>query len=877
MTARYAKRIVYSLNLLVILTHNLHSQFLLDKRIDFAVSAKTVPDALFLLSEKADVNIVFSPNFFDKSEKITLNFQNQALRSIITAILKNTDYGFKESNGSILLSKKIIVEYYDLCGYVRDSESGEALSNTAVFDPKTGAGVLTNGYGYYCIKLKKGTTNLQFSYVGYTKQELTVPIKMGAKLDIALKPNITLKEVVLVSSLVDKKVQEAPSQQNILVGKLKTFASAGGEPDLFRILQGLPGVQSGADGFGGLHIRGGNADQNLILLDDVPVFNPSHSAGLFSIFNTSLIKSAVLTKGGFPARYGGRLSSVLEVRTKEGNLEKVSASAGVGFLATTASLEVPIVKNKVSLLLGGRRSHIDNYLKNTSRKQKELDGKTGELDYFFYDFNAKLNTILSEKDRLYLSLYTGSDKYTDFSNQKVIIDPFSTVQKSLDYGYTWGNRIASLRWNHLYSNKLFSNITLISSHFNYNSRIEKIDSFFSVTNKLIRINADETRFNSTINETALRADFDYFLNEKNRLKMGLGITNRQFIPSILSNEKLFNFVDSMTSFKTPLDIDSTNYGGWETYAYISDEWKYKNWEINAGIHATAFYTEGVSNLSLQPRLNVQYFIKPKTAVSFSGSRMTQFLHLLTTTDAGLPNDLWVPATAKSAPENAWQATVGVHQKLGDRWLLNTEIFAKKMTGLLTYKDSLFIQNNTVDVKTWEDVAQTSKGTSIGWEVLLEKNKGNLTGWLSYTLSKAQRTYGNDVTPYRFDSRHVLHLNIAYHFADWLEASVAWAYQSGLPTADFQRLRDNFLFTDIFKTSDVTVKNNRLPAYHRLDVGLSTQFKTRKLNHQIQIGAYNIYNQKNAFLAFPSDKNKASWTQINALPLMPSIRYVLTVN
>jgi hypothetical protein len=740
---------------------------------------------------------------------------------------------------------------------------------------------LTNGYGYYCIKLKKGATTLQFSYVGYTKQELIVPIKMGAKLDVALKPNITLKEVVLVSSLVEKKVQEAPNQQNILTKKLSTYPSLGGEPDLFRQLQGLPGVQSGADGFGGLHIRGGNADQNLILLDDVPVFNPSHTSGLFSIFNTNLVKSAVLTKGGFPARYGGRLSSVLDVRTKEGSFDKTTASVGVGFIATSLAVETPIVKDKVSILLGGRRSHLDGFLRNRSIKAKEEEGETGTSDYYFYDANAKLNFKLTDKDRLYLSFYAGGDQFAD-STKIVGAKRTPKVDDALlSYRYDWGNRIGSLRWNHIFGNKLFSNTTLVFSRFDYKTKTDRTIFLRDTSGIDLIANQWNTTFGSLIEERALRTDFDYFSNEKHRIKTGFGITQRNFTPTVLSknNEiKLTNNNAVVLSRKENLGLDSIVYRGAEGYAYISDEWKTGNWEINAGLHAALFSSQNHNPLSLQPRFSARYYLNQHTALSISGARMTQFLHLLTTTDAGLPNDLWVPSTQKATPENAWLGTLGVHQELGKNWLLNAEIYHKKMTSLPAFTDTIVLKDNKIiDANTWEDLVQIGTGTASGLEILMEKHKGNWTGWVAYTLSKTSRTFKNKEEAYRFDSRHTFHANISYHLGNVWEATAAWSYQSGLPIADFEQLRDNFIFKDLFQSSPSTIQNNRLPAYHRLDCGINANFDKKKFKHSISIGAYNAYNRKNAFLSFSTSSDKKAWTQINALPLMPSIRYVLTVN
>ena len=853
---------------------SLEGQTILGKKVNFSISEMSIPDALSELIIRAGVNISFSPAFFDPAEKVSVESGYYNIKSILEIILKDTGIDFRVWEDNILLYRREN-QYFTICGYVRDSETGEALPWTTVFHAISGKGVLANAYGYYCIKLPEGEQLLRFSNVGYEKLEVLVKVKKAEKLDADMRPSITWAAAVLVSSPVEKTVHEAPNQQNILASRLAIFTAPGGEPDLLRMVQALPGVQSGADGFGGLHIRGGNADQNLILLDDVPVFNPSHSAGLFSIFNTSLVKSAVLTKGGFPARYGGRLSSVLEIRTREGSLEKSSAAVGAGFLATSVYVETPVIKDRAALIIGGRRSHLDRFFKKRSRENKIGENKTGEAIYHFFDGNAKLNAQLSKNDRIYLSYYTGGDRFKDFAETGDTFNEHTSEIKRISYDYDWGNRITSLRWNHLFSKRLFSNTTLFSSKFNYNSKIEDSENIY-IEKKLSFSTLERVQFSSDITESGLRSDFDFFLNDKHRLKWGTGVIHRVFVPSILNSVMEENFIDSMQTFTTPLTLDSVDYTGTEAYAYFSDGWKSEKWEVNGGLHAAWFKAGKFTNFSLEPRLSIRYFILKKTAISAATSRMTQFLHLLTTTDAGLPNDLWVPATAHAKPENAWQTTAGFHQKIGESWLLNTEFYWKKMSGLLSYTDSVLhtMSTQSVDASSWEELAVSGTGKSTGWEVLLEKNKGKLIGWASYTLSKTERNF-NHKLPYRFDSRHVFHLVLAYHLSDWLEANAGWSFQSGLPARDFEQLRKNFIFSDIFETSTAKVENSRLPAYHRLDVGLSANFRTGKISHQLSLGVYNLYNRKNAFLAYPT-ANKKEWIKINALPLLPGVRWVARI-
>jgi len=865
-------KIVLKILIFVLLGLNLQGQSVLNKRINFKVNNISISDALVNLSEQNNINIVFSSSFFNANKRITLNIKNQTIKFILNKILYNTNIIYKANNESILLINK---ERFYLFGYIKDQESGEILPGASIIDLSKGKGVITNGYGYYCIDLAKGENELNFSYIGNKSVTKTIKITKTTNLDIELEPSNYLKDVIIVSSIDNKLLQESTNQNNIITKKLNTFSVPGGEPDILRQLTLLPGVQSGADGFGGLHIRGGNADQNLILLDDVPIFNPSHSIGLFSIFNTSIIKSAVLTKGGFPARYGGRLSSVLEVRTKDGNAFKPSATIGLSFIASSATIETPIIKDKLSILLSARRSHLDKFLRNISKKNKERENKMGQTDYHFIDYNAKINFKLSNKDRFYFSYYNGNDNFEDITHKENNLPDDNRIRKdSLLYNYNWGNNIASFRWNHLFNKKLFSNTSLIYSNFKYGSKIIDKNSYFLKIKKIEEY-IDSTTFNSEVEEISLRTDFDYFLNTKHRIKMGGGITKRNFIPTILKRNETFNFIDSSSVYSTPIAVNKVDYSGIEFYGYLNDQLNLGNFQFNMGLHLSSFSIDKTVSYSIQPRISSKYHYNKNNTISFSTSKMTQFLHLLSTTDAGLPSDLWVPATSKVKPENSWISTIGYQHKFAEGWVLNSELYYKTMTGMQYYVDSVFnLSNKDININSWEEIINTGVGKSYGWEILLEKYKGNLTGWVSYTLSKSSRTVLNQKNPYKFSSLNNFNIQLSYSISKFINLNLAWSYQSGLPADQHKQSENNFLFADLFEDSSIDIKNNKLPAYHKLDIGLSANIIRNRFLHTLSIGAYNVYNRKNAFLIFPKE-NRKEWVQINSLPLLPSIRYVLT--
>jgi len=870
-------RILIILSFIVLVGLDLQGQSVLNKRIYFSAKNLSISKTLLKLSNENNINIVFSSAFFDSEKKIDINKLNRTIDEILMQILKNSNISYKENNGSILLintSKST----YNIFGYINDIESGEVLPGANIIDLKTGIGVISNGYGYYCLELPKGETFVQFSYLGSKITKLKINLKKDKSSNILMHPSNFLNDIIIVSSKEGKYLQESTNQNNILIKRINTFSVAGGEPDLLRQLGKLPGVQSGVDGFGGLHVRGGNADQNLILLDDVPIFNPSHSIGLFSIFNPSVIKNVLLTKGGFPARYGGRLSSVLEIRTKDGNMIKPTATIGVSVIASSATIEVPIIKNKMSILLSARRSHLDNYLKNISRKTKESEGKFGQTDYHFLDLNAKINFKLSNNDRFYLSIYGGSDSFEDIThNEFKPTNEEPRIRKdSLIYTYNWGNKVMSFRWNHLFSKKIFLNTSLIYSNFNYKSKFINKNSYFAQTKK-IEERIRQNIFKSAVEDLSIRSDFDYFLNKKHRIKCGLGITQRKLTPSILDKQDIYNFVDSSQIYKTPIAVNNINYKGYELYGYLNDQINLGNFEFNSGLHFASFVINNDNNYSIQPRFTTKYHFNKSTTVSISTSKMTQFLHLLSTTDSGLPSDLWVPSINNAKPENSWISTLGFQHKIKNKWILNAEIYSKTMSGMQYYIDSVFSLNNQdINVSSWEEIVNSVDGKSIGLEILLEKYTGKFTGWISYTLSKSTRSISGNILPYKFSSLNSFHTQLSYAFTNKISFNLGWSYHSGLPADQHKQAHSNFLFADLFNSNTIDIKNNRLPAYHKLDLGINIHLKFKKTSHNLSLGVYNLYNRKNVLFIFRKGDDSNQWIQINSLPIIPSFRYELII-
>jgi len=614
------KKIFLSLTLLLSL--GLSAQSVLDKPLDFSVENERISEALFSLSEHADVNITFSPKFFKKDRKVSLAVKNKPLKFVLRDCLEGTKIGFQFTDGGIVLFRKI-VKKHTLSGYLSDAQTGERLVGANIFELTSSQGGASNAYGFYSQKFKQGKLKLQISYLGYQTEIVELDLNKSRSFDFSLEPSLTLTEVVITAQKDSVLITGAGQGTTLPLGRLSHMPHVAGEADVMRYIQMMPGVQSGADGFGGLHVRGGNSDQNLILMDDVPVYNPSHTFGLFSIFNPDLAKSVKFYKSGFPARYDGRISSVLDVRTKEGNNQKFSSELSVGVMATKGIIEIPLGKGKGGLLLSGRKTHINSWLIPLSKKIKAKDDLNGEMNYKFADINVKAHYNLSSKDKIYLSYYLGQDNFLDTEevgfDEDLEIDeefplPGFTASEKRNYKTDWGNAISSVRWNHLFNDKLFSNTTFTFSTFTYVSETES-EVEFSLGGFGAFAESFSSFYNSNIADVSVRTDFDYFVNEHHHLRFGVNATNRKFIPGFSELRFTGNEIENL-----PIEVlnnsDNPIINTGEFNLYAEEEYKRNKWTLNAGLHLSAFVSSERKDIIPQPRLFTNYALSVSLAVFF---------------------------------------------------------------------------------------------------------------------------------------------------------------------------------------------------------------------------------------------------------------------
>ncbi|MEY2764747.1 MAG: hypothetical protein RLZZ205_1171 [Bacteroidota bacterium] len=761
---------------------------------------------------------------------------------------------------------------FTLSGTITESGSGELLPGVMVYCVDQQAGTTSNGYGFYVLHLKTIPAQVVFRFLGHKEVQVTVD---GDKLrqDIAMELAEVQKELVIEGNKYRNTADQTQmSTIEIPVDQIKKIPALLGEKDVLKVIQLLPGVQKGSEGSSGFYVRGGGPDQNLIILDDAVVYNANHLFGFFSTFNGDALKSVELIKGGFPARYGGRLSSVLNMQMKDGDKQKFKGEAGFGLIASRLMLEGPIAKGKVSYLVSARRTYIDALIYPFLPR----DSKSG---YYFYDLNGKVNWVVNKNNRIYLSGYTGKDRF--------YYRPWSEFGDQESAYLQWFNRTATLRWNHIYNDKLFSNTSLIYSKY-----------LFDIGSQT-KENGVETfslSYGSGIQDWTLKHDFDYALSNAHHMKMGVSSIKHHFTPSAIVVKG--DFTDENLSAKE-------EYRSIENGVYIEDEVRVNNQlKFNLGYRLSNFVMKDNVYWGWEPRLNARYLMNETWSIKGGYSRMNQYMHLLSNTGIGLPTDLWVPATEEVSPMRADQWALGTTKDFDKRdWSLTLEGYYKKMNNVLSYKEGAsFLNTGVLDEESeisWQDNVTSGKGESYGAELLLQKPTGKLSGWIGYTLAwtKLQFDALNNGKPFfaRYDRRHDFSAVAIYEVSEHITISGTWVYGTGqaitLPNANYNVLPhdpnsasgflggygDQWGLPGYYDTGvqDFGDKNSfRMASYHRLDVAVQFHKQLERAKRTIEVGLYNAYNRRNPFFyeirTTSSGRNYLS--QISLFPVIPSISW-----
>jgi len=717
---------------------------------------------------------------------------------------------------------------FTLSGTIKDSSNGETLIGASIFVTEPSLiGTTSNEYGFYSLQLPEGNYRVHVQYIGYNADTLDVDLHQNQTLDLKLnEASSELQAVTVLSRQVNENILSGETGvERVNIQEINKLPVLFGERDLFKSIQLLPGIKANSDGSSGFSVRGGAIDQNLILLDEAPVYNAAHLLGFFSTFNSDAVRDVMVYKGTQPAHYGGRLSSVVDVRMKEGNNQAFEGNASIGLITSRLSAEGPIVKDRGSFFVSARRTYADMILSvmhNNIAKKSKL---------YFYDLNAKVNYRIGEKDIVYLSGYTGRDKLRIFEG----------------FGVQWGNATATLRWNHIINNKWFSLTSFILSDYDYLSDLDNSGNAFLL--------------NSRIRDYNLKQEFQFFPTAQHSWRLGLNSIYHAITPG--------EVIEKDTHLPTGLGLQDRY--AWENALYGADEWECSPWlNINAGLRFTSFSALGKGDFytmnedheitdtvayaaremahtyfNLEPRVSASFIFSATTSIKVSYTRNAQYLHLISNNIVGNPSDKWISSNNNIRPEIADQVSLGYFQSIHQNTFeFSVDGYYKYLQNQLDYKDGADVfSNNAIETELREGT-----GRAYGVEMLLKKRTGKLTGWLSYTLSRTEKKIeginNNNWYPARQDRTHDISVAASYDVSPRLNLGATWTFRTGnaatLPSGKYH--------VDEQVVWLYTERNGyRLPDYHRLDLGAAYKLKSWKhMESELSLGVYNAYGQQNAF-------------------------------
>lgn len=756
---------------------------------------------------------------------------------------------------------------FTLSGYIKDAKNGEDLIGASVFVPQLKKGVSTNTYGFFSLTLPADTYTIKVSSMGYSGQVFKVRLFQDIHQNMNLEPaNAELQEAVVTAKRKDENVTKSEmGRVELPIEQIKTLPVIFGEVDILKAIQLLPGVQSAGEGNTGFYVRGGGPDQNLILLDEAVVYNTGHLFGFFSVFNSDAIKNVSLIKGGMPAEYGGRLSSVLDINMKEGNDKEYHATGGVGLIASRLTLEGPIIKDKSSFMVSGRRTYIDALIKPLSK-----NGVAAGSGYYFYDLNAKVNFKISEYDRVFASGYFGKDVFN-----------YNSKDRGFTFKVPWGNSTGTLRWNHLFNDKLFLNTTLMYNDYQFQFNGGQDNFKFGIYSRVRDLNG--------------KSDFTYYASASHTIKFGVHYTWHSFVPSSLQGE---------INGKTLKANDSTYKFANEAATYVQDVWHISEiFSVNAGLRFSYFQQNGPYNFiktdsaghilsskyykkgekvtsynGLEPRLIFVWLLSTSSSLKAGVTYNNQFVHLVSNAGSTLPTDIWVPSTLKVKPQKGMQYALGYFKNFAkDMFETSVEVYYKEMKNQVEYSQ-FYVPTITDEV---EKDFVFGKGNAYGSEFFVRKNYGDLTGWVGYTFAFTQKKFpdlnNGNWFPAKYDRRNDVSVVASYQLNKRLVLSGLFIYASG----NAFTVPESFVFISGIPTLQYgKVNNARMPAYHRADLSAIWNSKpNKKYESSWSFSVYNVYNRKNPYVIYfdtqgnlLSGNLKITAKEVYIFPILPSITW-----
>ena len=883
--------------MMVMIVIQLHSQ---DRKLVVVADQKPASAFFIELSQLSGINFVYNDNLISRLPPITVNMKNVTLEEILHEVLRGTEINYRYvENQVVLFQIEPAPVNFSISGVVTDSISGEPLIYAYVYDAISGKGTYTNNYGYYSLSVHSGPLNLLTGYAGYISQNRYLIVHDNQFIHLRLDPGGLLPEVVVKSQRFNND-NLIPNAERITLADLQSNIQLGGASDLYRIADFIPGVHTGTDGVGGIHVRGGANDQNLILMDGVSVYHPNHLLGIVSVFNYQALQQASIYKANFPSRFSGRLSSVVDVRTREGNLSKWGFSGNVGLSEFGMMAEGPLVKDKISLLVSGRVFLPGYFMKDLTRNYKAHHGVNGYADLDYYDFNGKINWKISERDRIYLSTYRGNDRFSDstvtdrneFDPDGLRIVSHETYFKNLN----WTNQTGVFRWNHILNEKVFSNFILSTSSFVLQSvdRSEFAYSYPDTTFNSVE-GFDTKEFKSSIKDISAKLELDIKPSTDHQFSSGIYGIHYVFQPkSITLNEEIK--IDSF--YLREGLLDDALFSGFEVKAleagiYFEDQWDIRpGIRLSSGVHISSFFVQGTYYLDPQLRMTFEYQANPKLGFSVGYSRMAQYLHNLTSSSIGLPTDLWVPTTRRVSPSLSDQYAFTAIWKPMDNLSIDLSTYLKDMRSIISYQEGASFQleegifpGSIVDAGNWEDKITVGNGDAAGVELQFIYDYKKLQFNLNGSWSRSYRTFEdiNDGEPFpdRYDRRWSTSFSGQLKINSKLSCGMNFLFGSGIAItlAQSKFFNPGAFFPEI--VLNYSDRNGfRLPDYHRLDLTLNYQLaRKEKFNHSLSLNLYNVYNRVNPFyitLVQNPISRDFEYKQFSLFRFFPSLTYRFSI-
>lgn len=870
----------------------------------WAQNAPTLKQQMDYLHRTKQINFVYDATIGVERAYKGQSIKNMSLHKSLETIFYGTEIEWTIKGNYVLLkkkttptTKKIQKRRYTLSGYIRET-NGESLINATIFDASTGAGTMSNEYGFFSLTLPEGSHHLRISYIGYDDATQQVELNEDKTMNIHLHQNAKIAEVVVNGDLNSPILTTQTGKRSLSPSDFNKEYSLLSSPDVIKTIQTLSGVNEGVELASGMYVHGGGNDENLFLLDGTPLYQTNHTLGLFSSFNTDIIKNVDFYKSGFPARYGGRLSSVVDVRTDDGDWNHIHGSYSIGLLDGRLHIEGPITPGKTSFNFGLRRSWIDILTRPAFAisNKKDKDEKL-KLNYVFWDMNGKVSHRFSERSVLSLSLYSGIDGFKTFDKlfENWNDGNSSDVDVTKDH-FKWGNFNAAVNWNYVFSHKLFANFTAIYSH--NRSSLDYLWDYRenSGSSKNDYITHQQRGYRSTIYDAGYRSEFDFRPNPHHHIRFGSDYTFHVFHPQTHNQIDYTGSTSNGTGVDTVRINSKNNLNAQEITLFAEDEMSLnERWSANIGMHLATFLVSGKTFCNIDPRLSLKYQVSHSTSLKLSYTMMSQFVHRIANAVIELPTDYWVPTTSRLKPMRSYQIAAGVYSQIDSHWFVSLEAYYKMSHHLLQYSNWMGLEPPAA---SWDKNVMDGKGLFYGTELDINYHNKKLKASAAYTLSWNKRRYDEfykDWYYYNFDNRHKINISAEYEFNPSFKVFALWTYHTGnrmtlptqyavmpnVPTGNY----NSSIYQTYYQESEINDKNfvyetpNNviLPAYHRLDIGCNFYHTTKHGHQRIwNISIYNAYCHLNAIYADVKLRDNGTFRVRSKgfIPIIPSFSYTI---